>query len=55
MVGEHPAEAKTLISKIAEAATAREAARKARELSRKKTGNEVASLPGKLALSVQEP
>ena len=46
---EHPSEAKTLISKIVEAATAREAARKARELSRKKTGNEVASLPGKLA------
>ena len=46
---EHPAEAKSLISKIVEAATAREAARKARELSRKKSGNDVASLPGKLA------
>ena len=46
---EHPTEAKTLISKIVEAATAREAARKARELSRKKSGNDVASLPGKLA------
>ena len=46
---EHPHEAKTLTAKIVEAATAREAARKARELSRKKSGNEVASLPGKLA------
>ena len=46
---EHPNEARNLISKIVEAATAREAARKARELSRKKNGNDVASLPGKLA------
>ena len=46
---ENPKEAKLVITKIFEAAAAREAARKAREVSRKNSAFEISSLPGKLA------
>jgi DNA gyrase subunit B len=53
---EHPKEARAIITKAVQASRAREAARKARDLTRRKSALENSTLPGKLAdCSVQDP